>query len=304
MITVTRNVATILFFVITAINLAIAFYRDKFMYHKYATRSSLYSADTLKWKKLIDDYPKQELIEAKTIIDSLSDFKDKSTTSKVLEIGKLFYHRFHDQIGKPSPLTRAVSPLNQFKNASASDSVRLWCGDFAFMFVFFCWAEGIPCRVVGIMNPGNHHVLNECYLRESKEWVLVDVTTNHLLFFNKNRNRFENLLDVRDSSFHSLQSFQLNDGEIVTTPFAGGFYDRYFGNGKPLHYYYRINSSEIYKQGEKITRYFLPVAWYEELSRTHPGNFWFYIKQFFVLLWLISLAVVIKKMTRSKSGLS
>jgi hypothetical protein len=300
----TRNVATILFFVITTINLAIPLYKDKFIYHKFATQSSLYSADTLKWKKVIYDYPKQELIEAKAILDSLPDFKHKSSSSKILEIGKLFYQRFHNQIGKPSPFAAPASPLNQFKNASASDSTRLWCGDFASMFVFFCWAEGIPCRVIGIMNPGNHHVLNECYLKESNEWVLADVTTNHLLFFNKNRSRFENLLNVRDALLDSLQSFQLDGGEIVTTPFARGFYNRYFGNGKPLHYYYRINSSEIYKQGEKIKRYLLPVAWYEEIRGTHPSNFWFYVKQFFALLWLISFAVLIKKMTRSKSGSS
>jgi hypothetical protein len=303
MIKLTRNVATSLFFVLTIINLAIAFYKNKFIYHKYATPSSLYSADTLKWKNLVYDYPDQELIEAKRVLDSLSDFKNKSTSSKVLEIAKLFSQRFHDQIGKPSPFAPPVSPLNQFKNASASDSMRLWCGDFASMFAFFCWAEGIPCRVIGIMNPGNHHVLNECYLQESRQWVLADVTTNHLLFFNKSRNRFENLLNVRDSLLDSLQSFQLNGGEIVTTPFAGGFYNRYFGNGKPVHYYYRINSSEIYRPNEKIKRYFLPLVWYEEVSRTQPSNFWFYVKEFFVLLWLISLAVVIKKMARSKSGL-
>ena len=303
MIKMTKNVATILFFVLTTINLAIAFYKNKFVYHKYATTSSLYSADTLKWKKLVYDYPDQELTEAKRILDSLSDFENKSTTSKLLEIAKVFRQRFHDQIGKPSPFAPPVSPLNQFKNASASKSMRLWCGDFAAMFAFFCWAEGIPCRVVGIMNPGNHHVLNECYLQESGRWVLADVTTNHLLFFNKSKNRFENLLHVRDC-LDSLQSIQLKDGEIVTTPFAGGFYDRYFGNGKPLHYYYRINSSEIYKPDEKVKRYFLPVGWYEEVSRTHPGNFWFYVKEFFVLLWLISLALVIKEITRSKSALS
>lgn len=289
MMKVGRNRATILFSAITIINLAIFFCRDKFTYHKYATRSSLYSTDTLRWKKFIDDYSKQELIEAKIILDSLLDIENKSTSSKILEIGKLLYERFHKQLGKPSPLVSAATPLNQFKILDTSHSERLWCGNFAAIFVFFCWSEGIPCRFIEIINPGNHHVLSECYLSESKEWVLTDITTNHLLLFNRNRNKFENLLNVRDTLIDSLQSLQMEQGEIVTRPFMPGFYDKYFGRGNPIYYYYRINNFEVYKSGEKIKRYFLPITWYEEVNRTVSGNFLFYVKQFLILLWLFCL---------------
>jgi hypothetical protein len=296
-----RNATAILFSLVTVINFAILFYRDKFIYHKYATPSSLYSTDTLKWKKLVYDYPKKELADARIMLESLADLKNKPETAKILEIGKLLYQRFHDRRGRPLPFTASAPPLGQFKILSASDSMTLWCGDFAAMFVFFCWAEGIPCRFIEIINPGDHHVLNECYLRESKEWVLVDVTTNHLLLFNKNRNRFENLLNVRDALSDSLQSFQVDSNEIVTKPFVRNFYDRYFGNGNPIYYYYRINNFEVYKEGEKIKRYFLPVAWYEELNNAHATNFWFYVKEFFLLMWLISFAVLTKGIIRSKS---
>jgi hypothetical protein len=289
MMKVGKNSATILFSAITIINLAIFFYRDKFTYHKYATRSSLYSTDTLRWKKFIDDYSKQELIEAKIILDSLLDIENKSTSSKILEIGKLLYQRFHKQLGKPSHLVSAATPLNQFKILDSSHSERLWCGNFAAIFVFFCWSEGIPCRFIEIVNPGNHHVLSECYLSESKEWALTDITTNHLLLFNRNRNKFENLLNVRDTLMDSLQSLQMEEGEIVTKPFIPGFYDTYFGHGNPIYYYYRINNFEVYKSGEKIKRYFLPITWYEEVNRKVSGNFLFYVKQSLILLWLFCL---------------
>src|SRR4030095_1458671 len=148
MMKIGKNSATILFSVITIVNLVIFFYRDKSAYHKYATQSSLYSTDTLKWKRLIYDYPKQELIEAKIILDSLVDLKNKSTSSKILEIGKLLYEHFHKQKGKPSPFVATATPLNQFKILNSSDSERLWCGDFAAMFVFFLLVRrnSMPCH--------------------------------------------------------------------------------------------------------------------------------------------------------------
>ena len=295
MMKVGKNNATILFSVITIVNLAIFFYRDKSTYHKYATRSSLYSADTLKWKKLIYDYPKQELNEAKLVLDSLVDLENKSTSSKILEIGKLLYERFHKQQGRPSSTVARATPLNHFRILNSSTSERLWCGDFAAMFVFFCWSEGIPCRVVELSNPGNHHVLNECYLPESREWVLADVTTNHLLLFNKNRNSFENLLNLKDALWDSLQSFQVEGREIVTRSFMPGFYEKYFGHENPIYYYYRINNFQISKNSEKIKRYFLPIVWYEEVNKTPMSNFRFYARQFFIVLWFFCLIFLAKQ---------
>src|ERR1700745_3523942 len=109
-----KNYITILFCLLFAINLAIFFYRDKFAYHKFATYSSLYSPDTAKWKKMIEDYPGQELIEAKIILDSLG-IAGHPAIFKVQEIGKLLYTCFHNQAGHSSAQLSAASPLNQYK---------------------------------------------------------------------------------------------------------------------------------------------------------------------------------------------
>jgi len=284
-----RNKITILFFLVSVINLIIFFYRDKFIYHKYATRSSLYSEDTLKWKKLVYDYSNQELIEGKKILDGLLNLNNKPTSSKVLEIGKLLYRRFHKQIGIPSASLSAGTILDQFKILDSSSSEHLWCGNFAAMLAFFCWSEGIPCRYIEIINPGDHHVVNECYLKETKEWVMSDITTNHLLLFNKNKDKFENLLNTRDSLTDPLQSFEAADDKIIVNSFQRDFYGKYFGEGNTINYYYRINNFELYKPTEKIRRYFLPTAWYEEVNKDPVSNFYFYLKQFFILLWLICL---------------
>ena len=125
--------------------------------------------------------------------------------------------------------------------------------------------------------------------------MLTDVTTNHLLFFNKNRNSFENLLNVKDALLDPLQSFQVEGREIVTRSFMPGFYDKYFGHENPIYYYYRINNFQISKNSEKIKRYFLPIVWYEEVNKTPMSNFRFYVKQFFIVLWFFCLIFLAKQ---------
>lgn len=296
-----RNNTVILFCFLTAINLLIFFYRDHFIYHEYGNYSSLYTPDTLVWKRLIDDYPKRELDEAKNILDHSINIKGQPASVKIQEIGKFLYNRFHKQTGKASHLL-AASPLQQYKILTGSDSVTLWCGNFADMFVFFCWAEGIPSRIVEIKNPRNHHVLNESYLPEKGEWVMTDVMNNHLLLWDQNSSRYENLLRLRDSTPVTLVSRQAADDSVITQPFQNHFYDRFFGDKNPVYYYYQLNIPEIYRPAEKIKRYFLPVAWYVEVDPRSKDNRSFYIKQFFILLWLISLILLIKRIIRPKKS--
>jgi hypothetical protein len=293
-----RNYIAVLFSILSITNLVIFFYRDRFNYHKYATYSSLYSPDTTKWRKFIDDYPRQELVEAKIILDSLH-IDDQPTSFKVLEIGKFLHNRFNKQLGKSSNQLVSASPLTQYKILRSSDTIELWCGNFAEMFTFFCWSRGITSRVIEIMNPGDHHVLNEYYLPETQEWGVIDLTNNHLLI--RKSNGYANLLDLRDSSGQTFSSLQAGDSSIAFHPFDATFYNKYFGNKNPIHYYYRTNNSEVYSRGEKIKRYFLPYTWYEEVTENQRGNWRFYIKQLFILLWLISLILLVWQLVSFKS---
>lgn len=286
-------------FILSVINLIIFFYRDKFTYHKYATYSSLYSSDTLQWKKFIDDYPQRELREAKGIVDSLH-ISNQPTSIKVQEIGKFLYNAFKKQLGQSSTQLVPASPLTQYKILRSSDTIQLWCGNFAEMFAFFCWSEGITSRVVEILNPGDHHVLNECYLPESQQWAVTDLTNNQLLIQKSNKSDYPNLLSLRDSTAQTLSSMQTNDSSIVLQPFNPTFYNKYFGNKNPIYYYYRTNNSEVYRPSEKIKRYFLPEAWYEEITQGQRDNWAFYAKQFFILLWLSSVILLIGQLISSK----
>ena len=295
-----ENHIVILFSLFSVINLAIFFYRDKFVYHKYATASSLYSSDTGKWEKFVQDYDKQELAEAKSILDSLK-IGEASTPLKILAIGRMLYQHFHKQAGQPSAQLLTASPLNEYKILCSSDTIKLWCGNFASMMAFFCWAEAVPCRVIEILNPGDHHVLNECYLPETKKWVMTDVTNNNLLLLSKKKESYIDLLTLRDSINIPLVTLQAADGSIVAHAFDGGFYHKYFGDKNPINFYYRVDNAQVYKTSEKIKRYLLPCAWYEEITPTTKGNSLFYIKLLFILLWLISFILLLKQLMSSKS---
>src|SRR5262245_20699923 len=118
-----KNHIAVLLLILSLVNLIIFFYRDRFTYHKYATYASLYSSDTIRWKKFIDDNPKQELSEAKVILDSLHINK-QSTSIKIQEIGKFLYNAFKNQLGKSSTQLVSASPLTQYKILRSSDTTQ------------------------------------------------------------------------------------------------------------------------------------------------------------------------------------
>lgn len=293
-----RKYILVSFLVLTVINLAILFYRDKFAYHKIGTYSSLYSSDTFKWKQFVFDYPADELESAKNILDSSINIKGKTTANQVLEIGRMMYDRFNKQSGRPSAALFSLSPLQQYQILRSSDSEELWCGIYANMFAFFCWSKGIPCRIIEIMNPGDHHVVNECYLAESRQWAMVDLTYNQLLIWDKNNKRYLNFFDILKPPKGNFLSIQASENSILSLPFKLSFYDHYLNNDPAVYYYYRINLSEVYKKAEKIKRYLLPVSWYEEVN-SYSGNFLFYVKEFFVLLWLVCFVILLAQIFKN-----
>jgi hypothetical protein len=124
---------------------------------------------------------------------------------------------------------------------------------------------------------------------------MADLTYNNLLLMDKQHSRFENLLHLRDSTPSQLLCFQAIDSSIATSPFKTDFYNKYFGNQNPIFYYYRINDSATYRLQEKLKRYFLPVAWHEEVDPTTSGNGAFYVKEIFAVLWIVGLVLFVRQ---------
>jgi hypothetical protein len=291
---------------LTLANLIIFIFRDYFQFQLYTDYSSLYNDCTkkciTKWQQTRDDYPQNELSEVKLITQSMFKLKDEPTLSKVTILGSFIYSRFKNLIGSTSPSLQSLSPLQQYKKLCTSDTLKLMCGQFAQIFSFFCWSEGITNRTIEIINPGDHHVVNECYIPEIQQWVLIDLTNNQLLIQDEKKN-FLNLLDFKKKLEQSypVLVWKTNNDSIQKEPLdcSSSYITTYYLKNNPLIYYYRTDNDKVYQLQNKIKRYFLPITW-NEIFDTNTHTNLFFIKAALLILWVISLCFfLIRKIKES-----
>jgi hypothetical protein len=287
--------STIIF--LTLANFIIFIFRDHFQFQLYSNYSSLYGECDKncikKWQQTVHDYSKKEISEARLITQSELRLKDKSTLSKVTILGSFIYSRFEGQNGSTSPVLQSISPLQQYKKLCSSDTLKLMCGQFAQIFSFFCWSEGITNRTIEIINPGDHHVVNECYIPEKKQWVLVDLTTNQLLLQDEKKN-FLNLLDFKKNLEQSspVLVWKANNDSIQQEQldFSSSYITTYYLKNNPLIYYYQTDNNKVYQLHNKIKRYFFPITWYEIFETNDHTNL-FFIKGLLIILWVIFISL-------------
>lgn len=280
-----------IFLLLTIFNLIIFLKRDNFQYLPFTNYKSLYNgknADPTIWNNFNSQYPEYEKIETKRITDSLVNGYS-ATDKKAHIIGSYLNKRFKSQIGKPSNSSDVLSPLAQYYKLCSNENEKLWCGTIARLFSYFCYSQGIACRYIEIMQPGDHHVVNECYLPETKEWVLMDLTFNLLLIQNKNDD-YLNLITFKDSlkkspSFLTSNEFSTIDSNLSLSTIQG-----YYNNTYPLYYYHSLATDKVYSPSAKFVRYFLPISWYKIYAVQERSNLFFYIKDILFLLWLLTLS--------------
>lgn len=295
-----RNILPILFLILFIANLLVFLFRDRFAYFPQGSYSSLYSSCDEhcinKWKEYFYDYPADNLPEAKKIADSAIRTDAKKTIDQILQLSAFLYSRFNNQLGRPTENLLAASPLDQYKMLCKDTSAELWCGNFANMFAYFCWTKDIPCRSIEIMNPGDHHVVNECYISQSNQWVMVDITTNQLLTWNANH-QLLNVLDFKkaleDSSGLIVSRVSGNMIKNDTIKSKSYYIQSFYKKENPLYYYYHINNNAVYKPSLKLRRYLLPVSWYTVIDEKKHNNVPFFIKQFLLGLMAASALLLL-----------
>ncbi len=291
-----KTILLIIFFALSFINLVIYFKRDYFFYQSFPSAASLYapcnSACIKKWKQFVSDYPGEQMQKAKNILDSSLTLSNLNTSDKALLIGNFLYRHFNKQTGIPSASLSSEDPLEQFKRLSRNDSEKLWCGTYANMFTYFCWCQGITSRVIEIFNPGDHHVINEYYSPEKKQWIMVDVTNNMLMAEDSNQ-QFLNVLSFieRATSNSILTVYRSSEDSVKrnilnTADFSG---KKYFKKDYQLYYYFRVNTKKVYETMAKIRRYLLPETWYSvyDFGGQTKNNFLYLVKVFLICTWLV-----------------
>ena len=281
---------------LTILNILIYFFRDSFQFVKYSTYTELYAACDAacrdKWDDFLLPYSEASLAEARRIAKPLH--LDTGTTfSKINAISQHLYLKFHKQSGYPQEIIHRSAPVEQYKILSADTAQKLWCGTYAQMVSFFCWAHGIISRNVEINKPGDHHVLNECYLPETGTWMMVDVTNN--IASAEQGNKQMNAQDFV-AAFEKKTAFTVRPaGTLQQKPFTDVGLKEYYSSAYPFYYYHAPHLSLVYRTQEKIKRYFLPAYWMEIYTTQPRGNFLFYAKLFFIGLWLILAGTIVFK---------
>jgi hypothetical protein len=282
----------IFFIFLTLANIFIFLFKDYFQFIPYSSYESLYTTcdDNCqkKWKQFAAINPHNEVKEAQTILAHQLDLKSKNEIEKAVFIAGFLYTKFKNQNGIPS-VTLAVSPLNQYKILAARSSEQLWCGNYALMFAYFCWSQNIPCRYIEIRNPNNYQVINECYIQQLNQWIMVDVTNN--MFLIQSRNKYLNAQEFNTSLIKNPASLLIltkagNALHYVPLNEKAPFLTLYFKGNYPYHSYHLIHQNKIYSPVEKLKRYVLLLSWYGIYTTQRQSNLPFYLKIFCLLLWL------------------
>ena len=284
-----------LLFVLTAINAVIFIYRDHFQYHPYTSYNSLYAKCDenckTKWSKLSEIFQKLEIKEANDILKSKTDISEKKgTLERIQTIAAFIYNKFHLQYGRPSDSVMPLSALKKYKLLVQSPKEKIWCGDFASMFLLFSRSQNILCRVIEIYSSEDQHVINECYVPELNQWILVDATYNTLTALSHS-NQYLNAQNFRKLVNSDVPVFRIssvgNQNKINTLDKNLAFVANYFKPDNDYYYYYSTDLNAVYKFKEKLKRYFLPVSWYALYKEQKKSNAAFYLKFFFSFLWII-----------------
>jgi hypothetical protein len=290
-----KNILIIILIFLTALNVFIFINRDSFQYLPFVTYNTLYNgknADPLKWNNFNSQYSQSEKLETKQITDSLVKGQ-KATIEKVFIIANYLHTRFKNQQGKPTKELSISSPLTQYKKLCGNVNEKLWCGTWAQLFSYFCFSQGIICRYIEIMHPGDHHVMNECYLPESKEWVMMDLTFDLLLVQQKSGD-YLNVVSFKNNIGQSSSLFAINNSEALYQPdLSITPIQNYYNNKSPIYYYHSLATDKVYSLGSKLVRYFLPISWYKIYDDQGKSNMLYYIKVTLFLMWLLALFVLV-----------
>jgi hypothetical protein len=270
------------------------------------------STAILKWKDPFSYIDKTELETVQQIIrDTLKLNDADSTVTKIKKISEYIRLAIKNNMGVPADSLQRYSIYRQFCLAR-DNKARLWCGNITDIFHLFATNAGIICRNIGIAGNYNrfylgNHSLNECYLPETGEWALVDLTQNIILPHNTLGN-YLNTVDMyqlkRLQQTETIRSYAIEEKGVTETSFIHP--DKsYIWRENSLLFPYPYNPATLYSLSNKIKRYLLPRAWLEVYNENEQtDNRLFYLKIFLFYSWLLLgiLIVVLSLLNKTKKA--
>ena len=262
------------------------------------------------WQQTSAYTTKQEIEAAKLVLrDSLHVFPTDSSIRVIHKISRYILKHIGTDKGIPSNTMDSLSPSKQFEFAKHKQSA-IWCGNFTDVFSFYAFCAGITTRLVclegkfGDVSKAGHS-FNEAYIKELKQWVFVDLTSNSICV-QSSSNQYLNSID-----FYNL--YKLAPKEITVTRVINDsikqenfnavkhFYDDYFqANDQFVFYNHKQFESTTYNFICKIKRYISKNPTFSIYTEAKDdGNEKFRIKQTafyaligFLLYWVMSIVIL------------
>lgn len=217
--------------------------------------------------------------------------------------------------GIPNDSMDFISPYKQFTRAIQGQS-KLWCGNFTAIVSCFLEAAGIASREV-CMEGNLHsvytsgHSLNEVFIPELNNWVMVDLTSQAVLVSFKGK--YLNLLDLyalhQQNADLTVSFYQKDSISTSSYDTVRPFYDAYF-NIPPRFVYYFNNQYQpnTYHFLTKWRRYFFESPTFTTYSGTSEhSNKKFYYKQMaagalLLLILYLLVSVFVKRLLKNQNN--
>lgn len=128
-----------------------------------------------RWKIRPELYPETDQAQGIAFItDSMGLKPLLSDSEAVVNMAGFLIRRFHAQLGDPGNMPSGLSPWSLF--GKIQEGHELQCTQYSALFAFFCRLHGLICREIEVWGRNDRHMVNEVFLRESRQWVYVDLT--------------------------------------------------------------------------------------------------------------------------------
>lgn len=306
------NAVVLSFFLVIIISNILFFTnRDKTgIYTKYSTYGQLYSDKNntdQKRKKWAGTYQFSTSAEKDTAV-RIAEREAGITPNdlafeKIVKTGKWLIQILEKcSPGKPTDSLSALPMLEQLAALKENKS-PVWCGNYGNLFLFFSKANNIETRLIEIMNPGNHHIVNECYVPELKQWVAVDLT-NKFLYCINNKGDLLNTLDIINTIQNKekvyMTQVSANSISSIAADNTSMPWNHYITSRPPVYYYKNTNLDKVYSLPEKLKRYVLPISFFEVYADKQGKNTLFYIRMFCLWITIPILIYLFYRIFRSK----
>ncbi|HKO79010.1 MAG TPA: hypothetical protein VJU78_01385 [Chitinophagaceae bacterium] len=264
------------------------------------------SAELNKWKKVLRQYPKDQLKEAQKLTETYAGVKEQDPTlTKIIKIGSWLRRSFSkSEIGKPSDSFEKLSDIEQYKAAARAES-PVWCGTYGSQFLFFCSANNITSRCIESKGVADNHIVNESFIPELNQWVFSDLL-NNVLYCKDSNNKIVNTIDLlyRNSqkdtaAFIAYEQAGYDNMLVLPRKEYSRLWSTYLNADSKLYFYYTTDLKCVYNFTQKTIRYIYPKTWFELFSLTSVSNMTFYFRILFlytgIVLFLIFIPLYLKR---------